>query len=182
MVATVVATVMMVELISDWKKPLSWRVVKLAKVTGLASSGGTEAASTGRLNAVRMIHRNGTNTRTRPAASRAIRMPSSVLLRTENSPLLSASAEDQVDQPDRDSDHDDQHHAHRSRVTDLLVLQSRVVDIQVERRAGDPGPAGGQDLDALELAVALDQPQDHDDEQDRAQRGQRDVPEHLEPV
>src|SRR5690348_6577114 len=143
MVATVVATVMMVELISDWKKPLSCRVVKLARVTGLASSGGTEAASTGRLNAVRKIHRNGTNTRTRPAASRASWMPSSVLLLTENSPLLSAASEDQVHQADRDGDHDDQHHAHGGRVTDLLVLQARVVDIQVERRAGDPRPAGG---------------------------------------
>src|SRR5579859_5361564 len=128
---------MMVELISDWKKPLSCSVVKLARVTGLRSSGGTEAASTGRLNAVRMIHRNGTATRTRPAASRASRIPSTVLFFMKSLRGSAAPAEEQVDQENRDGDHDDEHHAHGGRVSDLLVLKTRVVDLQVQRRARD---------------------------------------------
>src|SRR5579862_5121689 len=131
---------MMAEFVSDAKKPLSCSVAKLDMVIGLRISGGTEAASTGRLNAVRKIHRNGTATRTRPAASRASRIPSTVLFFM--TPLSAAAAEEQVDQGNRDGDHDDQHHAHRGRVPDLLVLEPGVVDLQVQRRARDPGTAG----------------------------------------
>src|ERR1700686_1592687 len=179
---------MMAELIRDLKKPSPCRVVKLASVTGLRNFGGTAAASTWRLNAVSRIHANGTATRTRPMLRSAYLSTSRPLLRFTWSPFsLSARAsgsapEDQVEQSYRDRDHDDQQHAHGGGVADLVVEKPRVVDLQVQRGTGDSGPAGGENLNALELAETLDEPQQHGDEQHGAHAGQCDVPEHLQAV
>src|SRR5580693_4908704 len=137
--------------------------------------GGEASAATGSLKAVSTIHKNGI-----PMSRSRIRSASMPLRRRRLILILTSPGKDEEGDAHGESHEQHEDYAHRGGITEPLVEQAGVVDLQAEWRARYPRTAGGQLLDLLKEPESVDKPQQDDDEKHRPDVDQRHVPEHPE--